>query len=685
MAHKATASAAVGRKTRSTKAAISSGNANSAAVGGWLTALVAIKSPVANQSPQYYVKAVLNSAHSATWDLYEGFMEKGKEHGLGRYTWADSECLLGTWDQGSCEEKDSREAERKEFRQRTRQGTQEKQAKEAESRKNAPGTKKKDSACKGQCVFCTNPTSTDNFECLHCFTSWCSKCEKQWKWAGYRNRRPPCHCIIARDGLATKSWDQAVQKCVIDRVESHCFKRRSGIATVNDTIFMVRCNNSQAAFLCDIGRLKGEDRTHLIEQETVLSYIKNYKPQPGVFMQLEKSWTLPPETFPVAMNSKHFGRSWNPDMFTMTRVDVDSLTINNFKVTPESIRERLTRIIGRAQIDVGTAWTSVKPPKNYHIVCSPRPVVMVYCEESQGNEMKQYFAEQLGASTFSTFIPSQDSQNVFSQAAASVDVVTLFTVWLKVVRKFRSEQGGISPMELLRIVFHGWKSDPDFIIDPFDEVGIYHKCKQDCAEFSASYDLAHKYVSNAHTDILGMAKGDSNGISKVKIPIFGPEHTIPGFTANSKSVWSMFGPLAGEKPVGSMKLDRTDPQDATSLPINVKRIKIYPSVVNLMKNIMRLSGVDVRGLTHKRLKYQGKKVAEFLTELVLNWKKHAQVLMSFRIECTFELTDAKCNLRELIGQHTKCQEQLLKGLSDNTTMALIAISDVDSLARWCLS
>jgi hypothetical protein len=34
---------------------------------------------------------------------------------------------------------------------------------------------------------------------------------------------------------------------------------------VNDTIFMVRCKNSHAAFLCDIGRLKVEDRTHLIE------------------------------------------------------------------------------------------------------------------------------------------------------------------------------------------------------------------------------------------------------------------------------------------------------------------------------------------------------------------------------------------------------------------------------------
>jgi serine/threonine protein kinase len=239
-------------------------------------------------------------------------------------------------------------------------------------------------------------------------------------------------------------------------------------------------------------------------------------------------------------------------------------------------------------------------------------------------------------------------------------------------------------MELLRIVFHGWKSDPGFIIDPFDEIGMYHKCKQDCAEFSASYDMAHKYVSNAHTDILGMAKRDSNGISKVQIPIFGPEHTIPGFTANSKSVWSMFGPLAGEKPVGSMKLDRTDPENATLLPINVKRIKIYPSVVNLMKNIMRLSGVDVRGLTHKRLKYQGQKVAEFLNELVLNWKKHAQVLMSFRIECTIELTDANYNLRELIVQHKECQEQLLKRLSANTTMSLIAISDIDSLSRWCL-
>jgi hypothetical protein len=54
---------------------------------------------------------------------------------------------------------------------------------------------------------------------------------------------------------------------------------------------------------------------------------------------------------------------------------------------------------------------------------------MVYCEESQENEMKQFFAEQLGEYTFSTFIPSQDSHNVFSQAAASVDVVTLKVVY----------------------------------------------------------------------------------------------------------------------------------------------------------------------------------------------------------------------------------------------------------------
>jgi hypothetical protein len=112
------------------------------------------------------VKAVSNSANPGTWDLHEGFMDKGKEHGLGRYTWADSECLICTWDQWSCDEKDSRESERKEFRQRTRQGTQEKQAKEAESLKNAPDTKKKDSACKGQCVFCTNPTSTKNLRQL---------------------------------------------------------------------------------------------------------------------------------------------------------------------------------------------------------------------------------------------------------------------------------------------------------------------------------------------------------------------------------------------------------------------------------------------------------------------------------------------------------------------------------------
>ena len=642
---------------------------------------VAMKSPVASQSPQYYVKAVSNSANPATWDLYEGFMENGKEHGLGRYTWADSESLLCTWNQGRCREKENREAQRR--RQSTRQSTQ---LKQAEILKNGARMKKKNSAC-FFCVFCTNPTSADNCECLNCRTSWCSKCEKQWKWAGYRNRRPPCHCIIAKDGLATKSSDQAVQKGVIEEVVSHHFKRRPGIATVNDTILMVRCKNAHGAFLCDIGRLNGPDRTHLIEQETVRSYIKNCKPQPVVFMQLEKSWTLPPEIFPVAMNSKHLGVSWNPNMFTMARTDVDSLTINNFRVTEQSIQDRrLARILGRAQIDVGTAWTSVKPPKNYHIVCSPRPVVMVYCEESQENEMKQFFAEQLGADTFSTFIPSKDSHSVFCQAAASVDVETLFTVWLKVVRKFRSEgeEHGISPMELLHIVFHGWKSDPDFIIDPFEKNGMYHACKKDCAEFSASYDIAHKYVAKAHTDILKMAKRDRDGISKVQIPIFGPEQTIPGFRVDSKSVWSMFGPLAGDKPVGSIKLDRTDPQNTTSLPVNVKRIKIYSSAVNLTKNIMGLSGVNVCGLTHKRLKYQGKKVAEYLNELVLNWQKHAQVLMSFRIECTWELSDTLCNLRDLKTQHTHCQNQLLQAVSATTAMSLIALSDIDSLCRWCL-
>ena len=641
-----------------------------------------MKSPVANQSPQYYVKAVKNSTKKDNWDLYEGFMVKGKKHGLGRYTWADSECMLCMWNQGSCKEQETREAEKQHVLQRTRRQTQTAQA--DESRSFNPTPKKKNSACKGQCVFCTNPTSTENCECLHCLTSWCLNCEKQWKWVGFGNRRPPCHCIIATDGLATKSWDQAIQNCVIEEVVSHHFKRRPVIATVNDTLLLVRSENAQGAFLCDIGRLNGQDRTHLIEQEMVRSYIKNYKPQPEVFMHLEKSWTLPPETFPVAMNSKHLGALWNPEMFTMKRVDVDSLTINNFRVTKESIPRRLTRILGRAQVDVGTAWTSVKPPKNYHIVCSPRPVVMVYCEESLENEMKQFFAEQLGAETFSTFIPSKDSHIVFCQAAASVDVETLFTVWLKVVRKFRSEGDGISPMELLRIVFHGWKSDPDFIIDPFDEPGMYYQCKQDCAEFTASYDMAHKYVANAHNDILKMAKRDPSGTSKVLIPIFGPDRTIPGFSVNNKSVWSMFGPLAGEKPVGSMKLDRTDPQNARSLPVNFKRIKIYASAVNLTKNIMRLSGVDVRGLTHKRLKYQGKKVTEYLNELVINWKKHAQVLMSFRIECTLELSDAKCNLRELRTQHTTYQKQLLQEVSATTTMSLIAISDIDSLCRWCL-
>jgi hypothetical protein len=91
-----------------------------------------MKSHVANQSPQYYVKAVKNSTKKDNWDLYEGFMVKGKKHGLGRYTWADSECMLCMWNQGSCKEQETREAEKQHVLQRTRRRTQTAQADESQ-------------------------------------------------------------------------------------------------------------------------------------------------------------------------------------------------------------------------------------------------------------------------------------------------------------------------------------------------------------------------------------------------------------------------------------------------------------------------------------------------------------------------------------------------------------------------
>jgi hypothetical protein len=114
--------------------------------------------------------------------------------------------------------------------------------------------------------------------------------------------------------------------------------------------------------------------------------------------------------------------------------------------------------------------------------------------------VKKRFAQQLGKDTGGMFIPADSGSNVFKQSHASVDVTVLFNAWLKVVNDIQGNEEDdvdvqISKMKLLRIVFHGWKSEPKCIEDPFDqgdreeENDMYQSCKDDCSEFEVTYDL----------------------------------------------------------------------------------------------------------------------------------------------------------------------------------------------------
>jgi hypothetical protein len=238
---------------------------------------------------------------------------------------------------------------------------------------------------------------------------------------------------------------------------------------------------------------------------------------------------------------------------------------------------------------------------------------MVYISEHlKINGIKKKFAISLGKRTGMRFKAADKGTNMFKQSAASIDVEVLFTVWLNLVADLkRSDRANndIEKMERVRIVFHGWKSDPECIKDPFDDPNFYADCKGDCDDFTAAYDLGQKYESSELGTCVKEPQQIGDTFCNARVAVFGvgleKQFAFRGFKAET---WSMYGPLAGDPPMGSIMLKRIDPGEDRWLPVNVTKVKVYSSIVNLSKMFLQLNTTNF-DLTFKQLKTCGEKAA----------------------------------------------------------------------------
>ncbi len=657
-------------------------------------------------------------------ELFEGFMVDGQRHGESRFTWADKDVMMCCWTKGRCLAHDNIDKQKKRpievpSLQKTRSRTAEQLQHEPEpprKRKffNRVGVLSSSTGIEsiqsfqGQCVQCKNVCESDeHFHCMNCKAAYCKSCEQEWMAVGYEATRPPCYCVISSHGCTLNLRDTDFRQWVPKRVIGHFFKNRTAAATLQSLMLIIQFHSTESrkhtcTTICHIGNLKTEHKGYLLDQKTIRDYVKDCEPKPSVFLQLVNRWKLPPDSVPFVANTEIHQNPSFSQFFNKTRQDIDSLSILNFKLTYESIDSRLISLMGgKPQVDVGTTWSAVRPPTGYYTISGPRPVLMIYISKHLNPKLvKKTFARRLSKLNGIHFTPAESGTNVFKQSSASVDVKVLFNTWLKVVDKLQARQktvvednecdDSISKMKLLRIIYHGWKSDPKCIVDPFEidndnDNDTYEYCKKDCPDFDVSFDIGQKYESVQLNKCIETSRmNDESGFSMLKVPVFAISGNFSGFKA---STWSMFGPIAGP-PMGSIMLERTDPSDVTFLPVNVTRVKVYPSIVNLTKAL----GFSSLNLTDKKftcsfkqLKNHGNKISEFFATITgSDWRDYAPMLMAFRIECTMTLTDSYRDLHDLITQFKNFQQTLEKALTENTTLGLVGMDDVRALSNWCL-
>jgi hypothetical protein len=136
--------------------------------------------------------------------------------------------------------------------------------------------------------------------------------------------------------------------------------------------------------------------------------------------------------------------------------------------------------------------------------------------------------------------------------------------------------------------------------------------------------------------------------------------------------------------MGSIKLDRTGAENDI-FPENVKRVKIYPGAVNLLKHFMN-RGLNGKTLTKKRLDGIRKTFTRVLAELSsLKCMEHADMLLSFRIELTMALNESHKNLKSLRDQLNTLKTDILKKLQPFLKSSIIALEDIQMFSQWGLS
>ena len=684
-------------------------------------------------------------------DLFEGFFNRnGKRDGKGRYTWADGTIGLCNWSDGRCNLFD--EACKK-YTKAEQQKTKRARAPTLEREKNKSGkfglakptcdrcNKPEDftfkcykcaaAYCKecekknrkegppciclesfstlekqeywGMCVRCGDACKEFTFKCLNCETAYCKKCENKTRQEGFKKRRPPCKCLIDAKGFAVEIKGAALD---LDdwkpwSVRQHFQHGRRASASVLDLIFVIEFRRKGASqqhikALCHIESLEKHIQSQLLKTKEIQEYVANFPgSKPPAFCELQNQWQKPPQPYPkISLHTAEIEQDWNKAFLEM-KEDIDSLDIKNFYLSTQSIQNELPELLQRRQVEIGTGWSAVNPPKGFCIICGPRPSLIVYMGGFNMNAIRQEFATKLKQSTGKHFTTAKKGKNIFQQSTASVDVTVLLQAWLDTVgilqQRVQENCAEIQKMKLLRIIYHGWKSQPEEI-DQFPQTDeddsdedLYNRCVQgnhiidsvENCDFEATFDLAQKYCLTEHSELT-----QDTCMSHIRVPVFGILKPIPGFTAET---WSMFGPLPpGNIEMGSIKLDRTG-SEIDIFPANVKRVKIYPGCVNFLKHFMN-QGLNGKTLTKKRLDAIRQKFATILAEISgPKCMEHAEMLMSFRIEFTMALNESHKTLQSLRDQLHPLKDQLLQKLQPYFKSSIIALEDIHKFCRWSLS
>ena len=439
----------------------------------------------------YFVKQYPAIEEHMGFNLYEGYMLNDIKEGPGRYKWADGHVTIGDWKNGDCP------AFTAELQKRCPQSlsgivTRAKVYKSAPKSSKVEQVKKKAVnvciSCKTQCTF--------TFQCLNCNAGYCEGCDKRYEVQGFKKKRPPCKCMIYEDGRAVDIQIVPMNKLDIfdvwnvHEVRGHFLDRKVSISAKH-LIFNISFSHRtirglKCTTLCEVGSMNALSQTKLFEHQSVKDYVTTCTPKPAAFEHLEKRWKTPAKPRPpLSLNTKCYDCDW-ASLFTEGRKDVDSLQIKSFFLTETSIAEQLLTFVPR-QLDVGTVWSSVKPPPGYSTLCGPRPTMMVYVgifRSMKARDIRKVYANYLTTKTGRYFNPAvTDGSSMFNTSKGSIDTSILVNEWLRLIHFLQhcicheDEENELEKMRLMHITYHGWKSYPDEIQNGFTSINLFEDCK----------------------------------------------------------------------------------------------------------------------------------------------------------------------------------------------------------------